>query len=113
MWLWSGSAHSASSGQSAAWHFIGTPKMVTEKITAEQERLRAQGTKRRGWGAVKVRVTVAAVPPGLRQKGATCWETSIFPDKKYGCYLLPLKSAVRKKEGIFVHDVAEVDLRLL
>jgi hypothetical protein len=32
--------------------------------------------------------------------GKTEWDTSIFPDKKSGVYLLPTKASVRKAEGI-------------
>jgi hypothetical protein len=49
-----------------------------------------------GWGVVPVRVRV----------GETVWETSLFP--KDGRYLVPLKDAVRRAEGIDSGDVVEV-----
>jgi hypothetical protein len=49
---------------------------------------------RRGFGGVRVKVTL----------GKTKWETSIFPDKRSGCYILPLKSAVRRAEGVQAGD---------
>ena len=55
---------------------------------------------RRGFGAVRVRVTV----------GATSWSTSIFPDSTRGSYVLPVKKAVRTAEGIREGD--DVDVRL-
>lgn len=76
VWLWP--------GDMAAWHFVHVDKKTSGKIRA------AQKGPRRGFGAVKVRVTI----------GKTSWQTSIFPDKKSGCYLLPLKAAVRRAEGI-------------
>lgn len=43
-----------------------------------------------GWGSLPVTAVI----------GKTSWKTSIFPDKKIGAYLLPLKSEIRKKENI-------------
>jgi hypothetical protein len=51
-----------------------------------------------GWGMIPVRVRI----------GATEWKTSLFP--KDGGYLVPLKDAVRKAEGIGDRD--EVTVRL-
>ncbi|MDP3696445.1 MAG: DUF1905 domain-containing protein [Candidatus Taylorbacteria bacterium] len=46
--------------------------------------------------------------------GKTSWKTSIFPDKKAGAYLLPLKNEVRKKEKIVKDDMVtfEVEIRI-
>jgi hypothetical protein len=55
---------------------------------------------RRGFGSVRVRVTV----------GATTWNTSIFPDTKSESYVLPVKKAVRSSEGL--GDGSSVDVRL-
>lgn len=52
-----------------------------------------------GWGVIPVRVRV----------GETEWTTSLFP--KDGGYLVPVKDAVRRAEGLAAGDV--VDLRLL
>lgn len=81
-----------------AWHFITVAPAVSTEIKA----FVAQ-TPRRGFGAVKVRASI----------GKTAWETSIFPDKRSGCYLLPLKAVVRKKEGLFAGDNAKVAIQLL
>jgi hypothetical protein len=72
----------------AGWHFISVPKKEGEEIR------KLFGANRRGWGSIPVRVTV----------GKTSWNTSIFPDKKSGSYLLPLKAEVRKKEGVWKGD---------
>ena len=53
-----------------------------------------------GWGMIPVEVTIAGV----------AFTTSLFP--KNGRYLLPLKDAVRRKTGITVGDVVEVDMTL-
>lgn len=68
----------------AAWHFIGVPKKQSTEIK------KRFGDVAKGWGSLPVSVTL----------GKTTWTTSIFPDRKSGTYLLPLKADVRKKEGI-------------
>jgi hypothetical protein len=67
-----------------AWFFAEVPAKTAKLIR------RAFGHKARGWGSLKVDATI----------GSTTWNTSIFPDKKSGTYLLPLKAAVRKAESI-------------
>ncbi len=81
-------------GDTAQWHFISVPP-DTSKLLEE----RFAGSAR-GWGSLRVRVTI----------GATSWDTSVFPDKKRGCYLLPLKADVRKREGIAVGATPAVTL---
>lgn len=61
---------------------------VDKKLAAEiKER---HGKVKRGFGSIKVTATI----------GKTTWRTSIFPDKRSGGYVLPLKAAVRTAEGI-------------
>jgi hypothetical protein len=66
------------------WHFVTLPAKDSAAIK------RAFGVAQRGWGSLPVIATV----------GKTTWKTSIFPDKKIGAYVLPLKADVRKKENI-------------
>lgn len=63
---------------------MGVPKAYSEQIKEQF------GKHRRGFGSIPISITT----------GKTSWQTSIFPDKKSGCYILPIKSAVRKKEGL-------------
>lgn len=65
-----------------AWHFITIPEELSSVIKKKH------GLSARGFGSLPVLVTV----------GKTAWKTSIFPDKRSGTYLLPIKAAVRKKE---------------
>lgn len=51
-----------------------------------------------GWGVVPVRVQV----------GETVWTTSLFP--RQGAYLVPVRAAVRRAEGL--EEGAEVTLTL-
>ena len=57
----------------------------------------------RGFGSVRVRATV----------GATSWTTSVFPDAARGAYVLPVKKAVRRAEGLDEGDPADVVLEVL
>jgi hypothetical protein len=44
--------------------------------------------------------------------GKTSWKTSIFPDKKSGTYLLPLKVDVRRKEEITHGDSVNFSIQI-
>ena len=76
-------------GMQGNWHFVSVPKKMSEKITKGRE-----GMKRKGWGSVPVTVRL----------GSSVWKTSIFPDKREGVFILPLKADVRKKESVFAKD---------
>lgn len=51
-----------------------------------------------GWGVIPVTVRI----------GATEWTTSLFP--KDGGYLVPIRDAVRRAEGLAVGDHAAIEL---
>jgi hypothetical protein len=88
LWLWTGDAP-------ASWHFVTIPKSIGEEIKF------FSGTKR-GFGSVRVSARI----------GATRWKTSLFPDKKSGSYLLPVKADVRKAEKIAAGQTVDVHLAL-
>ena len=88
LWLYDGEA---------AWTFVTLPGELSDDIRAQTD------GSRRGFGSVRVRVTV----------GATTWTTSVFPDAKRGAYLLPVKKDVRRREGLEVGDRLEVALEVL
>jgi hypothetical protein len=83
----------------AAWFFVPVSKDTSEKIKALQS---AKKIPKRGWGSVPVTASIKK----------TSWETSIFPDKKSGCFLLPIKKEVRLKEDVWDGDMVEVCLRI-
>ena len=68
----------------AGWHFITLPKKQSAEIKSHFDMFR------RGFGSLRIIATI----------GKTSWKTSIFPDKKSGAYLLPVKADVRKREKI-------------
>lgn len=81
----------------AGWHFLSVPKKQSEEIKSEY------GSMKKGWGSLPVMATM----------NKTSWKTSIFPDKKSGTYLLPLKAEIRKKESVFAHDEVQFLIEIL
>ena len=79
-----------------AWRFLTLPKKQGAEI---KEKF---GKQARGWGSLPVSVTI----------GKISWNTSIFPDKKSGSYLLPLKAKIRKMEGIADNSLVTFSLTL-
>ena len=88
LWEWD----AAQDGTS--WVFVTVPPDETEEI-------RLRSGPPRGFGSVRVEVTV----------GGTTWRTSVFPDARG--YALPVKKAVRRAESLEVGDSARVTLELL
>ncbi len=84
-------------GESANWHFVPITKKVGMEIKA------LFGKSARGFCSRRVEVII----------GKTAWQTSIFPDRYSGSYILPLKAAVRKKEDIEVGDVVTFIINVL
>jgi len=80
----------------AGWHFMNIDKKKSEDIK------KRFGRNARGFGSLPVLVTL----------GKTSWNTSIFPDKQSGTYLLPLKAGVRKKEGVRNGDTVSFTITL-
>lgn len=80
----------------SGWHFLSIPIQESTEIK------RQFSAHAKGWGSLPVTVSIHK----------TSWDTSIFPDKKSGMYLLPLKASVRKAEDIFVDDTLQFTLRI-
>lgn len=84
-------------GDNAAWHFLTLPGDVSDDIEART------ADQHRGFGSVRVRVTI----------GATTWTTSVFPDTKRGAYILPVKKDVRRSEDLAAGTGADITLELI
>ncbi len=89
VWLWQ-------SESATAWYFVTLPVELSEDIKAFTKHLA------RGFRSVKVEVRI----------GATTWNTSLFPSKEQGAYLLPIKKPVRVAENIGAASKVEVHLRV-
>jgi hypothetical protein len=81
----------------AAWHFVSLPEAIADEIEA------TYGDQARGFGSFRVEVTI----------GKTRWSTSIFPDRKRGTYVLPLKKQVRDAERLVAGAPAKVSLLVI
>lgn len=82
-----------STGQ-GAWFFVTLPKDASAQIRF------FTSSNKTAWGSVRVAVQI----------GKSQWNTSLFPDKKSGCYFLPIKAMVRKKEKVDTGDRVKVRL---
>jgi hypothetical protein len=83
VWFWRGPA---------PWHFITVPE---EQCAALQA---ASGAVTYGWGMIPVTAKV----------GRTRWTTSLFP--KDGRYIVPVRTSIRKAEGLDIGDVVKIEL---
>jgi len=90
LWIWD-----ARRGDS--WTFVSLP------VEASADIRELTGGRRRGFGSVRVRVVL----------GGSSWTTSIFPDSTRNAFVLPVKSGIRKAEGIEAGDVARVTVELI
>ena len=94
LWLWT------TDKAPASWHFLTIEGEAAEAINALALMRRLESGRRRGWGSMKAKVQI----------GDSIWETSIFPRKDKGSWLLPVKAVVRKPEGLVAGDTVEVTL---
>jgi hypothetical protein len=85
VWFWKGPA---------PWYFVTVPDEESDEIEATSALVSY------GWGMVPVTARI----------GETAWATSLFPQDRR--YVVPVKAAVRKSEGIDVGDVVTVRLTL-
>lgn len=94
LWRWAGGANGGD------WFFASIDGAVGEALSATALMQRLESGRRSGWGSVKV---VARV-------GETQWRTSAFPSKAQG-WMVPVKAAVRKAEGLAEGEAFELALR--
>ncbi len=90
LWVWD-------ARRAERWTFVSVPEDASDEI------LERAGAFARGFGSLRVEVTV----------GGTTWRTSIFPDSQKRAYSLPIKKAVRAAEDLEVGGPVRVRLRVL
>ena len=73
-----------SSKPGGGWHYL-----VIAGQTAMEIRYAALG-RTGGFGSIKVRATI----------GKTVWQTSLFPERESGGFIMLLKAEVRRREGV-------------
>lgn len=79
------------------WHFVSLPPDLSRRIRS------TSGGLNQGWGSL----------PAAVEMGRSRWRTSLFPDAKRGCYLLPIKASARKQESIEEGDVVTLVVEIL
>jgi len=87
VWEWEGKG---------SWHFITIEKPQSQEIKKDWH------WPTKGFGSIPVIVTL----------GTSTWKTSVFPGKG-GSYLLPLKKAVRDKEGIKIGNQIKLEVTVI
>lgn len=93
LWRWTGGA------TNGTWHFLTIDGAAGEALSGTAIMRKLEGTAR-GFGSLKVKARI----------GETEFSTSVFPSKSDGGWLLPVKAAVRKAEGVGEGDEVEVSL---
>ena len=91
LWRWSG-------GNGGTWHFVTIDGEAGEALAATALMRRLEGLSR-GFGSIKVTATI----------GDSRFATSVFPSKSEG-WILPVKAAVRRAEGVSEGDAVTVRL---
>lgn len=92
LWRWSARQETT---DPSSWIFLTVPPEVSEAV-------REGAGEPRGFGSVRVRV----------EAGSSRWDTSVFPDSGSGCFVLPVKKAVRAAEGVAEGDDLTVTVSL-
>ena len=84
------------------WHWRGPAPyfFVTVPLDEAADLLAASAMVSYGWGMIPVTVVI----------GQTRWTTSLFP--KDGSYVVPLKVAVRRAEGLDESDTVRIRLSI-
>jgi hypothetical protein len=84
------------------WHWRGPSPFhfVTVPADASAELADQSAAVSYGWGMIPVTATL----------GTTTWTTSLFP--KDGGYIVPIKDAVRRAEGVEIGETVEITLAL-
>jgi Domain of unknown function (DUF1905) len=93
VWLWN--------FEKGSWHFFTIEKAIADEIHFAQK-LKQMG-QRRGFGSIKVRVTI----------GDSIFQTSIFPNSKDETYVLPLNAKVRKAQNIDSQSIINLKLEFI
>ncbi len=80
----------------AGWYFVTLPKILSKTIRKNHS------LSEKNWGRLEATAKI----------GKSSWRTAIWYDSKYGSYLLPIKTSIRKAEGIEINVVVTVALAI-
>ena len=83
-------------GGESSWHFLTLPRDIGDG-------LRTLRGPARNFGSMRVSACI----------GDTIWKTSLFPDRRLGTFLLPVKADVRRREGLVAGDTVRATIEVL
>ena len=83
-------------GGEGAWHFATVPSEISSEIKEISAPIK------RSFGSVKIIANI----------GKSTWQTSLFPDGKTGCYILPIKKSIRLVENLEANKLASIKISL-
>lgn len=95
LWRWTGASGTGS------WHFVTIGGATGEALSGTAMMRRLEGTAR-GFGSLRVEARI----------GRSSFTTSVFPSKANDGWVLPVKAAVRRAEGLAEGDEVEVLLEV-
>ncbi len=90
-------------GQSGVWYFLHAEGAAAEAIAGHALMRRLELGQARGFGSVRVEAQI----------GESRWRTSVFPNKGQESWMLPVKAAIRKAEGLSEGQSIRCSLTLL
>ena len=88
IWLYSGQG---------SWHFASLPKDIGLEVRE------IAGSAVNGFGSLRVNVIL----------DNSVWRTSVFPDKKSGSYILPIKKSIRDENKLIDGSEAKFTITFL
>jgi hypothetical protein len=78
------------------WHFVTLPAELADELRARH------ADAHRAFGLLRVTASL----------GTTTWSTSLFTDTQSAAYLLPVKTEVRRLEGVEDGDTATIRIEI-
>ncbi len=97
LWVWRGGGGQSGLPSKGAWYFITIDGPVAAAIRA------ATAGRTGGFGSVRV----------TAQIGDSRWQTSLFPSKASGGFLLPVKAGVRRAQALAEGTAVSLSLTAL
>ena len=86
--------HHSTSADMIGWTMVSLPKELSVEIRNNFKDLE------QGWGRMKVTAKI----------GNSDWQTAIWFDTKQDTYLLPIKTAIRKKENVVLDKDVKIKI---
>lgn len=84
-------------GGEGSWYFADLPKDISNEIK------QITSESKNAYGSVKVLVNI----------DKTSWQTSLFPDNKSGCYVVPIKKSIRISENLKINQPVTIKIKLI